>query len=66
MAFAEMAAGIMGSALWLIFRNLYPENNTFEIIEPMLVGLFFASLIHLAGIKKARSVEQAFNSNNLF
>jgi len=65
-AFVEMAVGIIGSGLWLILRNLYPDNNMFELIEPMLIGLLFALLIHFVGIKKARSNEQAFNSNNLF
>jgi hypothetical protein len=66
MAFIEMSVGISGSAFWLLLRSFYPENNIIGLVEPMLVGLLFAALIHLAGIKKARSDEQAFNSNNLF
>ena len=53
-AFYEMAVGIIGSAVWLILRNVYPTNSTLELIEPMLVGFLLALLIHLAGIKKAR------------
>ncbi len=51
-AFYEMVVGIAGSALWLILRNIFPKLFLFGLIEPMLIGLFFASVVHFFGLKK--------------
>lgn len=47
---AEMCASVGASLLWLIFRSSILENSGFYIIEPMLVGIVIALLIHGFGL----------------
>ncbi|MFO7524779.1 MAG: sodium:solute symporter family protein [Ignavibacteriaceae bacterium] len=47
---AEMCVSVGASLLWLIFRSSILENSGFYIIEPMLVGIVIALLIHGFGL----------------
>ncbi len=56
-AFYEMIAGIFGSAVWLLLRSVYPNVYILELIEPMLIGLLLAAVIHFVSLNKIRSNE---------
>jgi SSS family solute:Na+ symporter len=46
----EMIAAFVTSATWYFLRNLFVTIPVVNEIEPMLVGLFFAIIIHISGI----------------
>lgn len=46
----EMVGAIVSSAVWYFIRDGFEKVAVLNEIEPMLVGLFFALLIHLAGL----------------
>ena len=54
-AFYEMILGILGSAVWLLLRSIYPDVYLFGLIEPMLVGLLLAVIVHFVSLNKIRS-----------
>ncbi len=51
-AVAEIIVGVLGSLAWFFIREQLPEESTFVFLEPMIVGLAGALLVHLAGLKK--------------
>lgn len=54
----EIIIGIMLSAIWLFVRDSF--NQTFlKEIEPMLVGLFAVLIIHIYGLIKSNTDNQA-------
>ncbi|MFZ0452654.1 MAG: sodium:solute symporter family protein [Ignavibacteriaceae bacterium] len=52
----EMLLASAGSIFWFFIRDNFSLGNTLNEIEPMLVGLSVAVLIHLYGMYKVRSV----------
>ena len=60
-ALAEIIVGIVGSAGWFFIRANFFENSSLNVIEPMIVGLFFSFGIHIAGIINRQKPEQAVN-----
>jgi SSS family solute:Na+ symporter len=46
----EMIAAFLSSTIWYFFRGEFANIPVLSEVEPMLVGLFFALLIHFAGI----------------
>lgn len=53
----EMLLASAGSILWYLIREIFPLGNIFNEIEPMLVGLTIAVIIHLYGMYKTGSVK---------
>lgn len=51
----EMLIASAGSILWFVIRENFYLGNIFNEVEPMLVGLSIAVLIHLYGIYKVNS-----------
>jgi hypothetical protein len=49
-AIAEMIAGVVLSASWLILRDAYFKDSYLSIIEPMLIGLAGTLIIRVIGI----------------
>ena len=59
-AFAEMLTAVIISTAWYFLRDRFGHIAIISEIEPMLVGLFFASVIHLYGMaKRGLSYEQS-------
>ncbi len=52
----EMLLASAGSIFWFFIRDNFSLGKTLNEIEPMLVGLSVAVLIHLYGMYKVRSV----------
>ncbi len=50
-AFYEMISGIFGSAVWLLLRSVHPNVYIFGLIEPMLIGLLLAAVIHFVSLR---------------
>jgi SSS family solute:Na+ symporter len=50
----EMTAAFISSAVWYFLRTEFANAPVINEIEPMLVGLFFALLIHLVGLFSSR------------
>lgn len=48
----ELIIAISASVIWLLVRPNFPSLN---VIEPMIVGLIFAAIIHLWGLLKRHS-----------
>lgn len=48
----ELIIAISASVIWLLVRPNFPSLN---VIEPMIVGLIFAAIIHLWGLVKRHS-----------
>jgi solute:Na+ symporter, SSS family len=46
----EMIAAFSSSILWYILKDTYFAETSLSIIEPMLVGLLFAVIIHFIGV----------------
>ena len=46
----EMAAAFISSTIWYFLRSEFTSISIINEVEPMLVGLFFAILIHLTGL----------------
>jgi SSS family solute:Na+ symporter len=51
----EMIAAFLSSTIWLVIRDEYVNTPVFNEIEPMLVGLFLALIIHLFGLLAKKS-----------
>lgn len=55
--FIEMIAAVFCSIIWYFFRSNFFLEGFLNEVEPMLVGLFAALIIHLTGlIKKSKSI----------
>ncbi len=52
MAFYEIIIGVVASISWLILRDNFSQNNFLYQLEPMIIGLVLAILIHLFGLFK--------------
>jgi SSS family solute:Na+ symporter len=50
----EMIAAFVSSTIWYYLRNEFTNVIVINVVEPMLVGLLSAVLIHLAGIFSRR------------
>ena len=50
---AEMVAALIASTTWYFIRNDF-VNSGIYVLEPMLVGLFFAIVIHFSGFLAER------------
>jgi solute:Na+ symporter, SSS family len=50
----EMIAAIAGSTIWYLIKNNFAYHNLLSELEPMLVGLFLAFVIHLTGLFSRR------------
>lgn len=48
-AMIEMAVSLLGSCIWYFAKDNYYGSFLYEI-EPMIVGLFFGLIVHLAGV----------------
>jgi len=48
--FIEMAAAFISSTIWYFLRSEFESISILNEVEPMLVGLFFAILIHLTSL----------------
>ena len=46
----EVIAAFLTSTIWYFIRNVFVETPILNEIEPMLVGLFVAVIIHLVGL----------------
>ncbi|QQS38181.1 MAG: sodium:solute symporter family protein [Ignavibacteriales bacterium] len=46
----EMIAAVSSSILWLILQDKFPEESTLSLVEPMLIGLLAAIVIHTIGL----------------
>lgn len=46
----EMTVAFLSATIWYFVRDNFSEVIILNEIEPMLVGLFFASLIHFSGL----------------
>jgi len=46
----EMIAAIAGSTIWYLIRNNFTSHHLLSEVEPMLVGLLLAFVIHLTGL----------------
>ena len=46
----EMVGAFLSSAIWYFARSEIAPSTFFVELEPMLVGLFFAVIVHLAGL----------------
>ena len=46
----EMVAAISASTIWYFLRNNFVSHQLLAEVEPMLVGLFLAFVIHIVGI----------------
>ncbi len=58
--FIEMLAAVGLSTLWYFIRGRFTGIKIISDLEPMLVGLLFASVIHLYGMmKRGSSYEEA-------
>ena len=53
---SEMLLASIGSILWFFVRENFPLGNILNEIEPMLMGLAIAILIHLYGMYKIKSL----------
>jgi len=53
-AFIESTFAILSSLTWLIIRPMFSSVEIISEIEPMIVGLFIAIIIHLFGIRHYR------------
>ncbi|MBK7106325.1 MAG: sodium:solute symporter family protein [Ignavibacteriae bacterium] len=62
-ALFEILIGLITSIIWIFIRSKFQSTFLSEF-EPMIIGLFFALIIHLIGIiqKKARLISLAFKS----
>ncbi len=49
----EMLLASAGSIIWFFIRRDFPEGNLLNEIEPMLVGLIIAIIIHVLGMKNS-------------
>lgn len=49
---AELLLGVIASIIWFFIKQKI-SINIFQEIEPMIVGLFSALIVHLLGIKKS-------------
>jgi len=54
-ALIEILAAVLSAGLWALIRNIYNVGNLSEI-EPMLIGIFVAAVIHSIGREKKLSV----------
>jgi solute:Na+ symporter, SSS family len=45
----EMIAAVIASTMWYFLRNNFVDSGIY-VLEPMLVGLFFAVAIHFSGL----------------
>jgi SSS family solute:Na+ symporter len=54
----EIIVGVLFSGIWLAIRNSYKGTLLFDI-EPMLVGLFAALIIHIVGLIRVKTHNQA-------
>ena len=55
-AAVEIIAGTTASLIWFIMREGLAEGSSLNIIEPMIIGVLTALVIHLIGIKKNYTV----------
>ncbi|MGE5680819.1 MAG: sodium:solute symporter family protein [Bacillota bacterium] len=62
-AIAETIAAVIASVSWLVFRNNFQNISVINEIEPMLVGLFVALVIHSFGMfyPKMKLLKTFFN-----
>ena len=51
-AVTEILSATSSSLIWFFLRNSFQEGNPLVVIEPMIVGVVAAVVIHLIGIKK--------------
>lgn len=58
-AIIEIIAGVTSGALWFLIKDSF-ANESLTMIEPMLVGLFFSAVIHIAGIIKINYNERKY------
>ena len=54
-ALIESLLAISSSLLWLFIRPYFAENIILSEIEPMIVGMLVAVVVHLAGMYKLKS-----------
>lgn len=54
-ALVEMVIAVLTSAVWLIIKDKSFIPQGLKIIEPMLIGLFFALAVHIYGLIKKDS-----------
>lgn len=55
-AIAEIILGVSGSLIWFFVRPLFADTNLVSQIEPMIVGLVLALIVHLKGLKKRQKI----------
>jgi len=51
-AYIEIISAVMSSIIWLLIRGQFIGVKILEDVEPMIMGLFNAIVIHLVGILK--------------
>ena len=49
----EMIVAVTISTAWYLIRKIFVDSEIY-VLEPMLVGLFFAALIHFSGLSAAK------------
>jgi SSS family solute:Na+ symporter len=49
-AIIEVIVSFLSSLLWLFIRDKFSTIAPFNEVEPMIIGLFIAALIHLGGV----------------
>lgn len=54
-AFIEILLSTFGALAWIIIKGKMDEASTLYLIEPMIVGLLIALIIHLFGMKKLKN-----------
>ena len=51
-ALIESIIAVLSSLAWLLARPYFEKGSLFKEIEPMIVGMFVAVVVHLLGLKK--------------
>ena len=55
----EMVVAVSGGLVWMLLRDFQFLSNSLSEIEPMIVGLLLALIIHLLGIKNRGRIYSA-------
>lgn len=52
LAFIESIAAVGSSIMWWFIRSNLPKSSSLTVVEPMIVGLIIAVIIHIFGMRK--------------
>lgn len=54
-AIAEIILGVSGSLIWFLLRPYFSDSNILFQIEPMIIGLVLALIVHITGLNRVSS-----------